>query len=189
MDSLFENRYLVTDSEGVKYFSADDAGDEPPIRERRSGSGIAGGIMRGVGLAVSILIIVFAFILRENIFLFIGLALVAVYLYRIFFLFRKREVSPPPPGRMRPMELKWERVIRFGDRIVVDDPRESGTYSYGQIERMTENPAYLTLWFSDLSTLRVSKKGFIIGTCEDFIAYMEHVIARNSNKKATGGSK
>lgn len=177
MSLLFENKYLVSEEGGAKYHSSlqNDA-ETPPVRT----SGRGGAILRVVGLCVSAFIIVIALLMKENLFLFLGLALAAVYVYRIFYTIQRNEKpAAAPPFRPHSAGLVWKRVIRFGETIEVDDPRCGGSYSYENITHTTENSAYCTLWFSDRSTLRVSKKGFTIGTYEEFLPFIEHTIEQN----------
>lgn len=180
MDVKFENKYIVSEESGSKYHSS--AGETAKLAPKANRRGT---IIRVVGLAVSVFIIVIAILLQENLFLLIGLALAGIYIYRIFYFFRKSP-APQVEVEMKPIELKWQRVIRFGDCIVVEDPRYGTSHDYEQLIRMTEDPAYCTLWFSDSSTLRVSKNGFTVGTLDEFHIFIENIVEQNLLNKMDG---
>lgn len=179
MELFFENKYLVSEEGGGSYHTSMREGTLcSPDRQPIKGSGV----MRIAGLAAAILIIVISVSLRENIILFIGLALAAVYIYRMIYFMRKnRRVSNISDASYQAgrMNLKWERVIRFGEEIIVDDPRYPSVHFYKNLVRISEDPIYYTLWFSDHFTLRIFKNGFTIGTCDAFEAYIEQIINRN----------
>lgn len=173
MHLLFENKYIVSEESGTKYHSS---APDPPANHPVRKTDIKGNVMRVVGLTVSIFIILISLALDENIVLFIGLALSAMYIYRIFYSLRQSPVSQYAPPQMLPIELKWQRVIRFADKIIVDDPRYPAEYAYDLMIRITEDTAYYTLWFSDRSTMRIFKNGFTVGTPAEFKLFAEHVI-------------
>lgn len=180
MDVEFVNRYTVS-KEGKSGFFID------PTRRRAelsaapayTGGGKGGSVVRWAGLALAIAIMVIAAAGEMWIFFILGLVLAIVYGLRISQVRTAKEnMEQKQADRLQEMIAlqqapKWTRFIRFGNFIEKEDPDQWTQYRYEQITRITQDPAYITLWMDDDTQVRVLKDGFIIGTLEGFEPFIE----------------
>ena len=146
---------------------------------RPSGGGRRGNVIRMSGLALAVGILMIGLISGMWIFFILGVILAMIYTMRIVQTRNEADVTDSQQAR-RMEELiaiqqapKWIRFIRFGDFVEVEDPSVWKQYKYGQIIRITQDSAYITLWMDDETQVRVYKKGFIIGTLEGFEPFIE----------------
>lgn len=187
MNVAFVNRYTVTREDYKPYHHLDPVAASAPYLQSEGPAEpqrgrLAGNIVRIAGLCIAVAIIFVAVVGKMTVFIIVGLVLAGMYGMRIIQARNREEQrrqKPRPPKTFLPpvgapgndMESrgKWIRYIRFGqDSIEVMDPDEVRDYNYGQIERITDDPAYLTLWMNDHTQVRVSKKGFTVGTLQGF---------------------
>lgn len=181
---LFENKYNISENASYAGRMRPGAGKPAtlqPSRVRREPDR-RGNAIRMIGLVAAIVVIFISLFSGQPLFLFLGLALALVYAFRIFAA-RKKEQSEDIEAvtieSLRPPSTAWARTIQFGDRIRRVDPNDVELYDYRNLVRRSEDSAYCTLFFSDHSVLRVNKKGFTIGTYEDFGAFIDETIEKN----------
>lgn len=199
MDVEFVNRYTVS-KEGQSGFFIDPTRRraERNVMPRSTGGGRRGEIIRWGGLALAVGIMVVSLAGQMWMFFFMGLVLAMIYGLRIAqFRDRHENLEQQQADRLREMIAlqeppKWTRFIRFGDFIEREDPDSWKQYEYGQIRRITQDRAYITLWMDDDTQVRVYKEGFIIGTLEAFEPFIEekaHVtdIPEETSRQAAPG--
>lgn len=179
MDVEFVNRYTVS-REGQKTFHIDPARRhaERNVMPRPTGGGRRGNAVRLSGLVLALAILIIGFISGMWIFALLGLILALIYVMRIIQTRSGPDIPDQQAKRMEEMIAaqqapKWIRFIRFGDFVEVEDPSFWKQYRYRQIQRITQDSAYITLWMDDETQVRVYKKGFIIGTLEGFEPFIE----------------
>lgn len=178
MNVAFVNKYTVS-REGHKTYHHLTPEMLRPALEQAEGQKVPMGMKmnsaaRVVGLCLALCIIGIAVLGKMYPILIIGIVLAGMYTVRIV---RGRsevhqERTKPPPALQSPFMPedtgKWVRFVRFGDHIEVEDPGGTDEYQYNQITRISDDPAYLTLWIDNGSQVRVAKRGFTIGTLQGF---------------------
>ncbi|MBD5559200.1 MAG: hypothetical protein HDQ87_02410 [Clostridia bacterium] len=178
------NRYTVS-REGQKSFFIDPTRRraERNVMPPSDGGGLRGSVIRWIGLALALGIMAVALVEQLWIFVLMGLVLAMVYGLRINQARAQKEsLEQRQADRLQQMIAlqqapKWIRFIRFGSEFIeVEDPERFRQYKYGQIERATQDRAYITLWMDDDTQVRVYKDGFIIGTLEGFEPFIEKKI-------------
>ena len=183
MNPMFINQYIVSEDTAPKYHYLSAAVSEEPETLSRHNER-PGKVIRGIGLTAAAILSIFCLMVEEYGLMAVGLLLAAVYVYRIFFVKRKTDIDVGRPVFLNTMcELKWIRIIRFCEHhIEVEDPKYGGNYQYGNVIRRSEEPLYCTLWFTDRTSLRILKNGFITGTYSDFETFIDRIILNNINK-------
>lgn len=179
MEPIFINQYIVSENTVPRFHSAAGRNqDESASSYDRHGPGK---IVRGIGLVAAIILSVFCLIIEEYGLMAIGLLLTAIYIFRIFFAKRRTEGNSRPPMPVHILnELKWIRIIKFyNEQIEVEDPKYGGKYQYHNITRRSEDPLYCTVWFSDQTSIRILKNGFISGSYADFEIFIDRIILKN----------
>lgn len=177
MDVAFVNKYTVS-KEGHSVFFVQPQRRPTRPSASKSASPVGAKIqkwnvwIRALGLALALIIIFMAIMQRTWILAVVGAILVAIYVIRIY---QARDAEKeakaravPPPSPQFDASGKWTRYVRFGDHIEKEDPSQTKEYQYSQITRISDDPAYLTLWMDDNTQVRVLKTGFIIGTLDGF---------------------
>lgn len=178
MNVLFVNKYTVTREGHTTYHYLKPEMRRPAPEEETKQTMPMGVKMnnaaRVIGLCLALCIIGIAVVGKMFPVLIIGIVLAGMYTLRIF-QGRKAAASAqpkPPPSLQQPFVPedtgKWVRFVRFGDHIEVEDPSGTEEYQYEQITRISDDPAYLTLWMDNGSQVRVAKRGFTIGTLQGF---------------------
>lgn len=182
-DILFENKYNI--SENASYTGRIRPGTglptAQPSRVQREPDR-KGNAIRIIGLIAAVVIIFISFVNAQPFFLFFGILLALIYVFRIFSVKKKEQgddLEAVSLESLRPPSTAWGRTIQFSDRIRRIDPNDVELYDYRNLVRKSEDSAYCTLFFSDHSVLRVYKKGFTIGTYEDFEAFVDETIEKN----------
>lgn len=204
MKVSFVNKYTVT-REAYKRFHHLDPGAilQPQVQNAERAvpdrARTAGSIVRIAGLCIAIGIIFVAVMARMTVFILVGIVLAGMYAMRIIQARNRREQKenrPRPPQSLQPPfgqqpqmideRAKWTRYIRFGDsEIEVVDPDEMQDYTYSQITKITDDPAYMTLWMNNDKQVRVSKRGFTVGTLQGF----EQFIMSKTHRMIGSGAK
>lgn len=177
MDVAFVNKYTVS-KEGHSAFFVEPKRKSPHPSAPAKASPVGGKVrqwnvwIRALGLGLAIVIVFMAVMARTWALAIVGGILVAIYVLRMY---QAREMEKeaeakavPPPSPEFDASGKWTRYVRFGDHIEKEDPDIKKDYNYGQIIRISDDPAYITLWMDDHTQVRVLKRGFIVGTLDGF---------------------
>ncbi len=166
---LFQNEYIVSQESAQHSSSPPREAQDSPIRQKRWKR-----LIPAIGLGIAAAIIFIAAISEQPLFLFIGIALAALYTFRMIVLRREPQHEKIIPS-FRPQTLSWKRIIRFADDIEVTDPSGTKKIAYEEITRVSDGQAYCNLFLTDLSVLRIYKKGFTVGAWEDFLPWITKI--------------
>lgn len=188
MNVAFVNKYTVGQEGHSTYHHLKPEMLRPPAQDVEENrrvlvtAGRANSMVQIMGLVLALVIIFIAVVGHMIPILIIGIVLACMYALRIFqrrksMKEKPTRVPPPDPMLLTPKDPalagKWVRFVRFGDHIEVEDPGHAEEFEYDQITRISDDPAYLTLWMDNGSQVRVAKKGFTIGTLHGFEQFIE----------------
>lgn len=181
MNVSFVNKYTVTREGHQSYhhlrpeMARKVVEASAAVSEGTNRSAKVNGVVRIMGMCMALGIVLLAVLGRMWPLAIIGGVLAGVYALRIYHSRQEMKkpqrtapVLPSVPAQEEDTNGRWVRFVRFGDYIEVEDPGSTEDYQYSQITRISDDPAYLTLWMDNGTQVRVAKRGFTIGTLQGF---------------------
>ncbi len=134
-------------------------------------------VLRGVGCALSVLLIAMGLAQSEFYLTLCGAAFLCIFLARMFLtdnIILKKQYTlflKAQPGGV------WKRTFRFTDKLTIEDGRSVSSYAYGEIKRHTEDERYFVLWLSEDMVMRLPKAAFTAGEPARFLDFVEAAAA------------
>lgn len=74
------------------------------------------------------------------------------------------------------MQERWIRTTTFSDRIVIREGNTQTDVAYASLRQVTEDAGYFYLWQNENFVLRIPKDSFMVGSPEDFRAFLEKAV-------------
>jgi len=161
MEILFENRYMMNKNRFIEWA-------KHPIKKN---------ILAIIWFVIMIFTIFMSIlsIMNKDIIFFIFYMLMSVFcIYRCFFrtkflLSKQFKVIAINHGND-----EWERVIQFGDSIILIDGNTKTEYQWSQVRELINDRDYLILVLGKGIGIRLAKNGFIKGTADAFLDFIKN---------------
>ena len=130
-----------------------------------------------VGFGLFIISIILFFIETGTMkYAMLGCALVGI-IYAIITPIRLVNVLEKNAKRLNNGKIEKTRVV-FGDNIVMDEGKAHLEFEYSQIEKIVETKNLLALIIGNNASILVLKDGFVKGTQEEFMKFINEKIQK-----------
>jgi hypothetical protein len=115
-----------------------------------------------------------AFLSHDFLLLPFYLVLIVFCLYRCFFQNRVLFIKQYKANAASQGKREWERIIKLSDCIHVEDGNIEVQYQWDQVKEYFENKDDFIIVFKNGSGIRLDKKGFVKGTYEEFLVFINN---------------
>lgn len=170
MEFEFENAYEVTEDIYMDWATH-------PVGQLAKKHARAMLIMTLVEVALAVGLIVLGIVKVYPLYI-IGGALFGIYfLLSAFVLNRRKQRQHFRKMLAAKHTAHWNRIMRFGEQIAVDDAGDEVTFDWSRLSEITQDENWFYLWLDQSSAYRVKKDAFTVGNEADFDRFATAKIA------------
>lgn len=134
-------------------------------------------IMTLIEVAVAAGLVILGVLKTQPIYVIGGVLFAGYFLLSTFVLQRRKQREHFRRMRAAQHTEHWQRVMRFGDRIDVNDAGDEVSFDWSRLTEVTQDDDWFYLWLDPSSAYRVKKDAFTVGSAADFGKFAKQKMA------------